>query len=123
MFNVGPTELLVILVLALMVFGPKKLPEMSRQIGRGLREFRRATQDVRSELHGVLTLDEDDDEPDTPVSSNGSGLPTADTARARPEAGDPTGGTQVQVENPPAVPPTDGNGASQGHTVIDPSGD
>jgi len=133
MFNVGPTELLVILVLALMVFGPKRLPEMSRQIGRGLREFRRATQDVQNELHGVLTLDEDDDDPAAaPVTSNGSGPPKADTAEtaqsdADASAGEPAAGTQVQTETPPAEPqadaPNDGPSASEGHTVIDPTGD
>jgi len=132
MFNVGPTELLVILVLALMVFGPKRLPEMSRQIGRGLREFRRATQDVQSELHGVLTLDEDDDEADAPASSNGSGPPKADTAGVSADAeagadlqgsaGEPAAGAKVE-DPPPPVPPTNGNGSPQGHTVIDPSGD
>ena len=50
MFNVGPTELMVILVLALLVFGPKKLPEMGRSIGKGLREFRKAQTEIRKEI-------------------------------------------------------------------------
>jgi len=41
MFNVGPTELMVILILALILFGPKKLPEIGRSLGKGLSEFRR----------------------------------------------------------------------------------
>ncbi len=54
MFNIGPTELMVILVLALIVFGPKKLPEMGRSIGKGLREFRKAQMDIKREkLHGI----------------------------------------------------------------------
>jgi sec-independent protein translocase protein TatA len=40
MFNLGPGEILVILAIALIVLGPKKLPEAGRAIGRGLREFR-----------------------------------------------------------------------------------
>jgi sec-independent protein translocase protein TatA len=40
MFNLGPAEILVILAIALIVLGPKKLPEAGRAIGRGLREFR-----------------------------------------------------------------------------------
>ncbi len=43
MFGIGMTELLVILVLALLVLGPKRLPEMARSLGRGLAEFRRAS--------------------------------------------------------------------------------
>jgi sec-independent protein translocase protein TatA len=50
MFNVGPTELMIILVLALIVFGPKKLPEMGKSIGKGLREFRKAQMDIRKEI-------------------------------------------------------------------------
>jgi sec-independent protein translocase protein TatA len=38
--NVGPLELIVILAIALIVLGPKKLPEVGRSIGRGMREFR-----------------------------------------------------------------------------------
>lgn len=43
----GTTELMVILVAALVLFGPRKLPEISRQIGKGLAEFRKASDDFR----------------------------------------------------------------------------
>ncbi len=46
MFNVGFSEALVICIVALIVFGPKKLPEIGRALGRGLREFRKAASDV-----------------------------------------------------------------------------
>jgi sec-independent protein translocase protein TatA len=39
-FNIGPLELIVVLVIALIVFGPKRLPELGRSLGRGIREFR-----------------------------------------------------------------------------------
>jgi sec-independent protein translocase protein TatA len=48
--SLGFGELLVILVLALIIFGPRRLPEMGRTIGRSLREFRRAASEIRSEL-------------------------------------------------------------------------
>ena len=38
--NVGPMELLVVLILALVIFGPKRIPEMGRSIGHGMREFK-----------------------------------------------------------------------------------
>ncbi len=53
MFGIGMTELLVILVLALLVLGPKRLPEMARSLGRGLAEFRRASTDLRREFLDV----------------------------------------------------------------------
>jgi len=48
--SLGGPELLLILVVALLVFGPKKIPELSRTIGRGIAEFRRATNDFKSTL-------------------------------------------------------------------------
>lgn len=48
--NVGLPEMIVLLVIALMVFGPKKLPEMGRTVGKSLREFRRASAEFRSGL-------------------------------------------------------------------------
>jgi sec-independent protein translocase protein TatA len=65
-FNIGPTELLIILVLALIVFGPQRLPEIGRSIGRSLREFRRASDEIRGEIERDL-----DDEP-PPSSQNKS---------------------------------------------------
>jgi TatA/E family protein of Tat protein translocase len=61
-FNIGPTELLIILVLALIVFGPQRLPEIGRSIGRSLREFRRASDEIRGEIERDL-----DDEPRPPT--------------------------------------------------------
>ncbi|HKK52624.1 MAG TPA: twin-arginine translocase TatA/TatE family subunit, partial [Myxococcota bacterium] len=43
MFGIGVTELGIILVVALLVFGPKRLPELARTLGRGMGEFRRAS--------------------------------------------------------------------------------
>jgi sec-independent protein translocase protein TatA len=48
--NIGMPELFVVLLVALVVFGPKRLPEMGRQLGKSIREFRKATGELRSEL-------------------------------------------------------------------------
>jgi sec-independent protein translocase protein TatA len=56
-FNIGPTELIVIMVVALIVFGPKRLPEIGRTLGRSLQEFRRASNDLRRELEQDVTPD------------------------------------------------------------------
>ncbi|MFP6664958.1 MAG: twin-arginine translocase TatA/TatE family subunit [Deltaproteobacteria bacterium] len=50
MFGIGMPELAVIIVVALVVLGPKRLPEVARSLGKGLAEFRRLTGDVNKEL-------------------------------------------------------------------------
>jgi sec-independent protein translocase protein TatA len=57
--SIGFGEIFIILVLALIIFGPRRLPEMGRTVGRSLREFRRATSEIRSEI----TADLDDEPP------------------------------------------------------------
>ncbi len=47
MFNIGLPELMIILAIALIVFGPNKLPELARAFGRAMREFRKATEEVK----------------------------------------------------------------------------
>jgi sec-independent protein translocase protein TatA len=53
-FNVGPLELIIVLAIALIVLGPKKLPEFGRSIGSGMREF-------KDSLTSSSTRDEDED--------------------------------------------------------------
>ena len=50
MFGLGMTELLVILGIALLVFGPKKLPDLATSLGKAIRQFRRATTDLQDQL-------------------------------------------------------------------------
>ena len=47
MFNIGLPEMLVILAIALIVFGPNKLPELAKAFGRAMREFKKATEEVK----------------------------------------------------------------------------
>ena len=54
--NVGPMELIVVLAIALIVLGPKKLPEVGRSVGKGMREFKDA-------ISGDKDHDEDDERP------------------------------------------------------------
>jgi TatA/E family protein of Tat protein translocase len=60
MFDIGFQEMLVIGVLALLVFGPGKLPELGRMIGKALREFRRASDEFRSTVETNLHINDPD---------------------------------------------------------------
>ena len=88
MLNIGPQELLIILVIALIVVGPQRLPALGRSIGRGLRELRKAQDEVRRTIQVNL----DDEAP------NGSGAPP--TGRARP-----TGSADGRAADPGAADP------------------
>jgi sec-independent protein translocase protein TatA len=55
--NVGAPEVLVILLIALLVFGPHKLPEVARQVGGAMRELRRMQDGVKAELRAVMDTD------------------------------------------------------------------
>ncbi|MFC1852006.1 twin-arginine translocase TatA/TatE family subunit [candidate division CSSED10-310 bacterium] len=57
MFGIGTWELLIIFVIALIILGPRKLPELAKTLGKGLAEFKRASQEIRSTLD--LELDQD----------------------------------------------------------------
>lgn len=56
--SLGFPELLFILVIALLIFGPKRLPEMGRTIGRGMAEFRRATSDLKRSIEQEIDLND-----------------------------------------------------------------
>jgi sec-independent protein translocase protein TatA len=64
MVNVGPMELIIVLVIALLVLGPKRLPEAGRAVGKGMREF-------KDSLSGINAHDDDDDLDGEPVLRDG----------------------------------------------------
>jgi len=70
MFGIGMTELLVILAVALIVIGPKKLPELARSLGKGLAEFRRASSEVRREFLQVADEARIDPPPTKPAQAD-----------------------------------------------------
>ena len=84
MFGIGMPELILILGLALIVLGPKKLPELAKTLGKGLAEFRRATDELKDEFRKV---EADMDNPESLTAANPDNSPPAETTDApRPDA-------------------------------------
>jgi sec-independent protein translocase protein TatA len=107
--QIGPLEILVILVVALVVFGPSKLPQIGRQVGRGFREFRKFQAGLRDDIEDAFR--EDDDEPDDadrPAAPKPLEAGTSDAGApelGKPESGEPDPGTPhpgKPTEPPPA---------------------
>jgi TatA/E family protein of Tat protein translocase len=73
MFDIGLQEMLVIGVIALLVFGPSKLPELGRMVGRALREFRRASDEFRTTVETNLHIND----PDPVIRPTSEVAPTA----------------------------------------------
>lgn len=83
MFGIGMPELLLILGLALIVLGPKKLPELARALGKGLAEFRRATDELKDEFRN-MEREIDDTPPSVNVPDDQRVERPADSAAANP---------------------------------------
>ncbi|MDP2915222.1 MAG: TatA/E family twin arginine-targeting protein translocase [Candidatus Aminicenantes bacterium] len=56
--SLGMPELIVIMVIALLIFGPKKLPEVGRSIGKALREFKKTTEDIKGKFEEQINAEE-----------------------------------------------------------------
>jgi TatA/E family protein of Tat protein translocase len=56
--NIGMPELIVIFTIALLIFGPRKLPELGRSLGRSLSEFKKASNELRSTLEEEIRVEE-----------------------------------------------------------------
>lgn len=122
MFNVGGAEILVLLVIALMVLGPERLPQVGRQIGRALADFRRATSGVRREFEESMSLDElrrevddlrsafdlkrlmDDDTPATGDSGTAPGSPGSSGSGALRSGSSGSGSSRSGVAAPDGDP-------------------
>ncbi|HVY78919.1 MAG TPA: twin-arginine translocase TatA/TatE family subunit [Solirubrobacterales bacterium] len=65
--NIGPLELAIVLIIALVVFGPKRLPELGRSLGKGIREFRGSVSGENSETERTEAI-----EPPKPPTGKGA---------------------------------------------------
>ena len=118
MFGIGVSELVVILLVALIVLGPQRLPEVARALGKGLAELRKATSGLTDELRDATRLLQGDDEVSRP---RGPKRPPR-----RPEANPPAGAqarSEGSAEAPPSASAEDakaqGSAGSQGSPAAD----
>jgi sec-independent protein translocase protein TatA len=58
--NLGAPEILLIMLVILIFFGPKKIPDLARGLGKGLREFRKASQEIQEDIEKELKIDSKD---------------------------------------------------------------
>jgi TatA/E family protein of Tat protein translocase len=105
--GMGPMELMVILVLALIVFGPGKLPEIAGQVGRVVRDFRRMTGELSSEFNRTLSLEIEERKaaeapapPAAPYESSDTATATVEPAEAPPVV---AASTAPPVQDTPVV--------------------
>ncbi|GMU67461.1 MAG: hypothetical protein AMXMBFR36_37350 [Acidobacteriota bacterium] len=109
--SLGLPEILFILVLALLLFGPRRLPEIGRTIGKGLSEFRRATNDLKRSIESEIELEEPPRRP-APVPPTAASLrgvpspvpPEADPAKPASEPEDPAASSEAPAAAPAAAP-------------------
>ncbi len=97
--SLGPAEILVILIVALLVFGPERLPQVGRQVGAAVRELRKMQDAVRGELDMVLHPEHGTRAGDAPAEPGGHS--TYDYATYDDDPGDVT---SVEVEAPQDQP-------------------
>jgi TatA/E family protein of Tat protein translocase len=111
MFGIGGWEMVLIMVVALLVFGPKRLPELARSLGRGLAEFRRASSDLRRSMDLDLdsnpfsTPDPETLPPAQAGSSNSTAEPSSSAATERADAKPDDTGAGDAASSAEAGPP------------------
>jgi sec-independent protein translocase protein TatA len=101
--SIGPLEIVVVIVILLVIFGPKRIPELGRSIGQGMRNFKES----------VTGRDRGDDAPELEQSATGGRAVAEEQRAARPApdprtgaASGPAGGSEPAAETPPSEPTT-----------------
>jgi sec-independent protein translocase protein TatA len=88
--SIGMPELIIIFVIALIIFGPRKLPELGRSLGKSIAEFKKASNELKSTLEEEIRLEEQRSSieaskaPTPPVAVPAATIPQADATHANP---------------------------------------
>jgi len=117
-FGIGAQELIVILVVALVVFGPKRLPELARSLGKGLAEFRRASSELRGSFQEAENsirdpLRETTKAPSSPAQA-GSDLPDRASSGSAADSHELAAATSEGVASTAAAPDKEPSGTVSG---------
>ncbi len=64
MFGIGPQEIFIIFIIALVIFGPKKLPEVAKTLAKGVNSFKKAANSITEEVKSAVDLDDISEEAD-----------------------------------------------------------
>lgn len=109
--SIGMPELVIILVIALIVFGPRKLPELGRSLGKSLGEFKRASNELRSTLEEEIRIEETREQRAKVQAEQKSALDQADVSTATPSpvatpppSQDTSAGDHPVSRTPPGTP-------------------
>jgi TatA/E family protein of Tat protein translocase len=112
-FNIGPGELIILLVIALVVFGPGRLPEVGQALGKSIREFRRAASDITESTNPNAQAASTATPPPAvappaapPVAAAPVAAPAVPPPPATPVASEPTSTTTPTGSDPNADPPS-----------------
>ena len=103
MLDIGFQEILVLMVIALLVFGPDKLPDLGKRLGRAMREFRRASDDFRSTIETNLQINDDSILPPS-ATVTPSTEPAVVGSQSPAEPGATIAGESAGQPEEPAVP-------------------
>lgn len=111
MFGIGFQEMLIILVVVLIFFGPKRLPDLAKSLGKGIAEFKKASEEVRKGIEDAVKEEPTTETPKPPedLSSYGRAPGSAPAAKetAGPESAPPTGVSSHASSAPPGNPPVE----------------
>ena len=97
MFNVGPLELIVVLIIALIVLGPQRLPDVARSVGRGMREFRGALESSDGDDDEDVVDYADDDQPEPEAEAEGAAATTGEGYQKDADSSEPSSSSSERV--------------------------
>lgn len=100
MFGIGPQEIIILMVVALIVFGPQKLPEIGMQVGKAIRDFRRMSDEMTGEFSRTMTLDPPPSATPEPQSAVGRELQNARAAHSNGASGEALAPQVIPSDHP-----------------------